>query len=133
MYIVLDFDGTCVQNEFPYVGESIGAEQVLVDLVRNGHDLILFTARGDGHLEDAIQWFSDHSLPLSGIQQHPEQKAITSSPKPVGDIIIDDKMLGALLVDDRYVNWDWAAKQLLQLEYITEAQYAEYDFSLYVF
>ena len=23
MYIVLDFDGTCVQNEFPYVGESV--------------------------------------------------------------------------------------------------------------
>jgi hypothetical protein len=42
-------------------------------------------------------------------------------------------MLGAVLVDGRYVNWDWAAKQLLQLEYITEAQYAQYDFSLYVF
>ena len=133
MYIVLDFDGTCVQNEFPFVGESIGAEQVLKDIVSNGHDLILFTARGDGHLDDAINWFKEQGLTLSGIQQHPEQKSITSSPKPVGDIIIDDKMLGVELVDERYINWDWAAKQLVKQGYLTVEQYAQYDFSLFVY
>ena len=43
--ILLDFDGTCVQHEYPYVGDDIGAQQVLHDLVKNGHQLILFTMR----------------------------------------------------------------------------------------
>lgn len=47
MTIILDFDGTCVTNEFPQVGKNIGAEFVLRRLQESGHKLVLFTARAD--------------------------------------------------------------------------------------
>ena len=47
MTINIDFDGTCVTHDFPNVGKSIGAEKVLKRLTDNGHQLILFTMRGD--------------------------------------------------------------------------------------
>lgn len=49
MDIILDFDGTVVTNEFPWIGEDIGAVPVLKELVECGHNLILFTMRSDMH------------------------------------------------------------------------------------
>jgi hydroxymethylpyrimidine pyrophosphatase-like HAD family hydrolase len=47
MVVVIDFDGTCVTNEFPRIGDEIGATPVLKELVQNGHELVLFTSRKD--------------------------------------------------------------------------------------
>ena len=49
MIIAVDFDGTCVSHDYPYIGKEIGAAPVLRELVAAGHDLILFTMR-DGKL-----------------------------------------------------------------------------------
>ena len=43
----IDFDGTCVTHAYPLVGKDIGAQAVLKRLVDAGHQLILFTMRGD--------------------------------------------------------------------------------------
>lgn len=45
MIIAVDFDGTCVTHEFPYVGKEIGAAEVLKELTDKGHKIILFTMR----------------------------------------------------------------------------------------
>ncbi|UOO90435.1 hypothetical protein LVJ82_05510 [Vitreoscilla massiliensis] len=132
--ILLDFDGTCVAHEYPYVGDDIGAQQVLHDLVANGHQLILFTMRSPiNYLDFALAWFEENRIPLYGIQSHPEQKTWTASPKAYGQLIIDDTMLGAKLVDGRYLNWQWTAEMLCERGLITPAQLAAYDFSLYVY
>lgn len=47
MDIIIDFDGTCVTHEFPEVGKDIGAVSVLKELIKSGHNLILFTMRSD--------------------------------------------------------------------------------------
>ena len=131
--ILLDFDGTCVAHEYPYVGDDIGAQQVLRDLVANGHQLILFTMRSHiNYLDFALAWFEENRIPLYGVQSHPEQKSWTASPKAYGQLIIDDTMLGAKLVDGRYLNWQWTAEMLCEQGLITPAQLAAYDFSLYV-
>ena len=39
MIIAIDFDGTCVYHDYPYVGKDIGAVPVLKELVAAGHKL----------------------------------------------------------------------------------------------
>ena len=65
MYIAVDFDGTCVEHRYPYVGiDCDGGERVLKRIVESGNKLILLTMRGTTAspqtsgktvLDDAIQ------------------------------------------------------------------------------
>ena len=134
MDIVIDFDGTVVTHEFPEVGKDIGAVPVLKELIKQGHNLILFTMRSnvknpasespeiickDGdYLTDALNWFKEHGIELYGIQKNPTQQSWTSSPKAYGQIIIDDAALGCPLTFDTslsnrpFVDWDWIEKIL---------------------
>ena len=128
MIIAVDFDGTCVTHEFPYVGKEIGAAEVLKELTDKGHKIILFTMRshpeeinqnrtigGDiisnDTLQDAIDWFKKHDIPFFGVNENPTQKDWSSSPKPYAHIYIDDAALGVPLKKDSlsekpYVDWD---------------------------
>ena len=129
MTINIDFDGTCVTHDFPYIGKSIGAEKVLKKLVDNGHQLILFTMRSDRNLanptmdstiknvtgnflSDAINWFKKNDIPLYGIQTNPTQINWTTSPKSYAELMIDDSALGCPLkydksISDRpFVDWE---------------------------
>jgi hypothetical protein len=121
--ICIDFDGTCVEHEFPKVGADIGAVPVLKELVNNGNQLILFTMRSNGKsgnfLDDAIEWFSKNEIPLYGVQTNPTQKNWTSSPKAYGELYIDDAALGAPLIypgegKNPYIDWDKAKEFLIQ-------------------
>lgn len=127
MYILIDFDGTCVRHEFPNVGKDIGAVPVLKALVEKGHRLILFTMRSDRDkkkkvmdeeilnltglfLTDAVEWFGVNGIPLYGIQTNPTQHNWTTSPKAYGQLIIDDTCLGIPLIHEvnhkPYVDWN---------------------------
>ena len=135
MDILIDFDGTCVTHEFPLVGKDIGAAQVLRDLVRNGHRLILFTMRAeDCSIQPALDWFAENDIALYAVQCHPEQHKFTSSPKALGDLMIDDTALGVKLYPCRLsrdcVDWQWAAEELLRRGLLTGEQVARYDFAM---
>ena len=124
--ICVDFDGTCVTHEFPKVGKDIGAVPVLKCLVAAGHRLILWTMRSDSeivesdseeihavagnYLTDAVNWFKENEIPLFGVNENPEQKSWTSSPKAYGHFYIDDAAIGCpLITEDKgsrpYVDW----------------------------
>lgn len=47
--IGIDFDGTCVVDSFPYVGDNIGAAKVLRELA-DKNLLILYTVRDGKYL-----------------------------------------------------------------------------------
>lgn len=135
MDILIDFDGTCVTHEFPLVGKDIGAAQVLRDLVSNGHRLILFTMRAeDCSIQPAIDWFAENGIALYAVQRHPEQHKFTSSPKALGDLMIDDTALGVQLYSCRLsrdcVDWQWAAAELQRRGLLTAEQVAGYDFAM---
>lgn len=116
MEIILDFDGTCVTHEFPHIGKDIGAIPVLKKIVENNHKLILFTMRCDSHrgnyLSDAINWFKENEIELYGIQTNPTQHTWTTSPKALGNLIIDDTGINIPLlynpnISNRpYVDWN---------------------------
>jgi len=123
MEIAIDFDGTCVTHKYPEVGDEIGAPEVLRKLIESGHRLILYTMRSDlkgispvtgkeenGGLQDAINWFEKHNIPLYGIQTNPTQKEWTSSPKCYAHFYIDDAALGCPLIkpwqERPFVDWN---------------------------
>lgn len=121
MILNIDFDGTCVTHEYPRIGKDIGAVPVLKRLVEKGHQLILFTMRGDNsHLREAVEWFKQNDITLYGINKNPSQGGWTNSPKSHADFIIDDTALGTPLLFDwkfsthPYVDWIKMEELLIQ-------------------
>ena len=94
LYIAVDFDGTCVTHEYPYIGQDIGAIPVLKELVEQGHFLILYTMRSGNLEKEAVNWFKANDIPLYAVNKNPTQKKWTKSPKVHADVYIDDGALG---------------------------------------
>lgn len=142
MIIAVDFDGTVVSHEYPFIGKDIGAVPVLKALVDNGHRIILNTMRdytpksfkkGDkvftiNTLKEAVNWFKENKIPLSGINKNHEQSNWTNSPKIFAHIYIDDSSLGVPLIFKGvrpYVNWIEIAQLLKNKNLITKEQFKE--------
>lgn len=126
MEICIDFDGTCVKHAYPKVGEDIGSQKTLKQLVANGHKLILFTMRSGKELDDAVKWFEQNNIPLYGINKNPTQSRWTKSPKAYGQLYIDDAALGTPLIyhfnnDEKslserpYVDWTTVSSWLYEM------------------
>lgn len=101
--IGIDFDGTCVTDLFPYVGDNIGAASVLRKLA-DKNLLILYTVRDDKYLQDAVDWFKYNHINLYSVNYNPEP--VSSSPKLYCDYYIDDRNIGTPLTDKGYVDWN---------------------------
>lgn len=117
--VAVDFDGTCVTHAFPDVGNPIGAEPVLRELVGEGCRLMLWTVRSGYHLADAVAWFGNNGIPLFGVNENPGQDAWSDSDKAYADLYIDDLALGAPLVRPEdggrpYVDWVEARRMLAE-------------------
>ena len=112
MVIAIDFDGTCVTNDYPYIGKGIGAVPVLKRIVEKGHRIILYTMRDNERLKDAEQWFESNNIPLWGVNNNPAQERWSSSHKIYAHLYIDDAALGVPLKFDRnisdraFVDWE---------------------------
>jgi predicted mannosyl-3-phosphoglycerate phosphatase (HAD superfamily) len=109
MKIAIDFDGTCVEHDYPETGRDIGAIPVLKELVEKGHQLILHTMRTGVEMHYAQRWFSDNGIPLFGVQYDPEQTKWTHSNKCYCHLNIDDVNLGIPLKTENgrrpWVDW----------------------------
>lgn len=93
--IAIDFDGTCVEHDYPAVGMDVeGAVDTLRALNKRGHRLILYTMRSGEKLEAALKWFKERKITLWAVNRNPEQEEWTESPKVYADIYIDDSALG---------------------------------------
>ena len=95
LIIAVDFDGTCVEHDYPAVGLDVeGAASTLLELSKRGHRIILFTMRSGAKLEDALRWFKRHKIELWGVNENPEQREWTESVKVYADYYIDDCAVG---------------------------------------
>lgn len=110
LVIAIDFDGTCVTHEYPYMGSDIGAVPVLKELADAGYHLVLNTMRSGKTEKEAVKWFKENDIPLYGVNCNPDQKSWTKSPKVFADLYIDDSALGTPLTSSPsstrpYVDW----------------------------
>ena len=111
--IGIDFDGCCVVAlpEPGWCEVETGAAEVLGDLVKNGHELILWTCRNDdpgnpynwiggelreeSSLAEAVRWFREKGIELAGINSwEDEERLIGKSRKILVDFLIDDTSVG---------------------------------------
>lgn len=121
--IAIDFDGTCVTHDYPYIGSDIGAVPVLKELVDAGYNLVLNTMRSGRLEKDAVKWFKENNIPLYGVNCNPDQKSWTSSPKVFADLYIDDAALGIPLKTSQtstrpFVDWVAVRELLVSLGYL---------------
>lgn len=120
MKIAVDFDGTCVDHRYPQIGPDVpNCVSVLKKLVESNHQIILYTMRSGEALEDAVQWFVNREIPLSGINCDPAQSEWTQSPKCFANHYIDDAAIGC--PKREYENFkgeavDWEAVESLLID-----------------
>lgn len=94
MIVCVDFDGTCVEHQYPEVGPDVPhAERVLKVLGAEGWQIILWTMRSGEHLDAAVRWFADREIELFGINENPQQ-TWSDSPKAYAQVYIDDAAAG---------------------------------------
>lgn len=99
MTIAVDFDGTIVEHRYPKIGsEKPFAIQTLQQLQKEGHRLILFTAREGELLEKAVKFCRERGLDFYAVNSNEPEKALFSrrTAKVIADIYIDDRNLGGL-------------------------------------
>lgn len=136
MVFLIDFDGTIIPK-IPGIGYSnydTGAERVLKKIVDNGHSIVLFTCRNNSKrnpynylnknyktprketsLEEALRWFRERNIPLSGVNTSPGQiDKVGISRKALGDIVIDDTCLG---IPIKIISIDWTSYETGKTEY----------------
>lgn len=111
MIIAIDFDGTLAEHAYPAIGDEVeGAIRVCKKLQEAGHRLILYTMRSGEQLEEAVAWCAERELIFWAVNENPQQKEWTNSPKIYAHHYIDDAAIGCPLVPDEserpYVDWD---------------------------
>ena len=101
MIIAVDFDGILCKNQFPAIGEpnyTITSKiQQLIDL---GVEVILWTSRVDGELENAVAWCEKYGLYFCAINENApsniemyKDKYPNGTRKVYADYYIDDHNL----------------------------------------
>ena len=100
-YIGIDFDGTMVEHKYPEIGDPVeGAIETVLNLIRAGHKIILYTMRSGERLAEAVDYLDDNGVKLYAVNENPSQKYWTTSPKVFCNYVIDDNAIGCPLVTD---------------------------------
>ena len=101
MTIAVDFDGTIVEHRYPEIGkERPFAIQTLKMLLKEGHQLILWSVREGELLEQAVEWCRDRGIEFYAVnkdfaEEDPEHYRHHSR-KLKADLWIDDRNVGGL-------------------------------------
>ena len=74
--------------------------------------------RSGATLSEAVEYLMTHGIEIHGVNEDPGQREWTASPKPFGNLYIDDAALGCPLKFDPkvsarpFVDWDKVEKLL---------------------
>ena len=116
--IAVDFDGTCVVHDYPYIGEEApDCIRVLKRLIKDDVLIILNTMRSGKELQEAVDWLTERGIDLYGINEDPDQKTWTDSPKVYANLYIDDASVGChkkfiVGMTGGVVDWNWVEEEI---------------------
>ncbi len=101
MTIAVDFDGTIVEHAYPAIGkERPFATETLKMLIKDRHELILWTVREGKLLDEAVDWCKQHGVEFYAINRdYPEEEKEKNnkfSRKLKVDLWIDDRNVGGI-------------------------------------
>jgi len=107
MIILIDFDGTIVESNYPQIGKALPkAFEVMAELIRAGHTLILWTCRENmgrninrQYLADAVIFCKENGVEFDAVNETIEELDFRAGEdclmrKPNVDIILDDSNFG---------------------------------------
>lgn len=114
-FIGVDFDNTVVNRFEEEIPWSI---RTILDLMNEGHKIILYTARGGERLIEAIEYLEVRGVELYGVNENKSQKYWSDSGKVFCHMYIDDLALGCPLDDDGCVDWERVRDELFDLGYL---------------
>ena len=96
----IDFDGTIVSNEFPFIGDINKEVQDLIYAIQErGDEWILYTMREDEVLDEALEYCKEHGLFPNAVNDNTEsmKRLFRNNPRKVyADYYIDDHNAGGL-------------------------------------
>ncbi|HVB02202.1 MAG TPA: hypothetical protein VNE41_00650 [Chitinophagaceae bacterium] len=99
MQIIIDLDGTICSEEKQFsrslAQPMAGAAEQLDRLYKEGHTLIIYSARGWQEFEMTADWLKRHQIPYHQLVMG----------KPTGDVWIDDRAI-------RFEGWEKIPAQL---------------------
>ena len=101
MTIAVDFDGTIVEHRYPEIGkERPFAIQTLKMLLKEGHQLILWSVREGELLEQAVEWCRARGIEFYAVNkdfaEEDPSHYLHHSRKLKADLWIDDRNVGGL-------------------------------------
>lgn len=98
--IAVDFDGTIVEHKYPDIGREIPfATATLRMLIKEQHQLILWTVREGQLLKDALDWCHERGVDFWAVNRDfPEENLENNNytRKIKVDYFIDDRNIGGL-------------------------------------
>jgi hypothetical protein len=95
--IAVDFDGTIVEHKYPEIGkEKLFAFETLKQLIKQKHQLILWTYRTGKELDEAVEFCRDNGVEFFAVNKNfPEEYYDGSISRKIdADVYIDDRNLG---------------------------------------
>jgi hypothetical protein len=125
--VAVDFDGTIVEHRFPEVGKPVpGALEWLHKWQDAGATLILWTMRSPAQnnygdcLEPAVAYCEEHGIHFDGVNEGPDDRSWTTSPKVYAHVYVDDAAFGCPLTfpdngDRPHVDWDIVGPAVLEM------------------
>lgn len=100
MIIAIDFDGTIVEHKYPEIGKEIPfATATLKMLLKDRHQLILWTVRKGRLLDEAVEWCRQRGIEFYAVNKnYPEENIAQGGGycKIDADLFIDDRNIGGL-------------------------------------
>jgi hypothetical protein len=95
--IAVDFDGTIVEHKYPQIGkEQQFAFETLKQLIKQKHQLILWTYRAGKELDEAVEYCRENGVEFFAVNKNfPEEYYDGSISRKIdADVYIDDRNLG---------------------------------------
>lgn len=113
IFVAVDFDGTCIKTDRVAWGADVpGAVYYIKKLILHGAEIMLYTCRDGRNLTAAKEWFARNDIFLDSVNEtssYFEGRFNKNGSKPFANYYIDDKAVGAFLIEDTsgepYIDW----------------------------